>query len=249
MTEHELLMYQVLGKISAADAPIVFKGALITKLILAEHGFTMLDRLTRDIDANWVGEPPSMDVLVAAIQQSLGDLSEQFDAVAIREYEEKKSAGISIRTKGTDKEVISMDISIKPVIGSRTYHYGEVSIRGVLANEILADKITVLSKRLVFRRAKDLIDVYALAHCVEVRTSEIFGVLERKAIVLDEYTELLTRRDDVEHAYDSLKGIEGKPDFDAVYPYLTAFVQPFAEKDETPRFWNSSTMTWDAIPH
>jgi len=27
MTEHEHLMYQVLGKISSTDAPIVFKGA------------------------------------------------------------------------------------------------------------------------------------------------------------------------------------------------------------------------------
>jgi len=247
MTEHEHLMYQVLGKISEANAPIVFKGALITKLVLAESGYKALDRLTRDIDANWVGAPPSMDTLVNTIQQSLGDMRGRFYAVAIREYEEKKSAGISIRAKGTDKEIMSMDISIKPVIGSRVYHYGEIAIKGVLADEILSDKITVLSQRLVFRRAKDLIDVYALAHCVEVRTADIFNVMKRKSAPVGEFTEFTTRRNDVEHAYNKLQGIEGKPPFDDVYRYLMEFVRPFAQKDKAPRIWNNGSRNWDAV--
>jgi len=247
MIEHEHLMYQVLGKISKSNAPIVFKGALITKLILAENGYTVLDRITRDIDANWVGAPPSMDGLVNTIQQSLGDLREQFYAVAIREYEEKKSAGISIRTKSTDKEVMSMDISIKPAIGSRLYHYGEIGIKGVLVNEILADKIAVLSGRLVFRRSKDLIDVYALTNCVKVLTTEIFEVIKNKLLELGDFSDFLTRRDDVEHAYAKLQGIEGKPPFEDIYSYLTRFIFPFAQKDRTPRIWNYRKQTWEAV--
>jgi hypothetical protein len=69
MTEHEKLMYQVLGKISESNAPIVFKGALITKLILAENGYSTSERMTRDIDANWVDAPPSMHVLVEAVNK------------------------------------------------------------------------------------------------------------------------------------------------------------------------------------
>jgi hypothetical protein len=44
MTEHESLMYQVIGAVSKLGAPIVFKGALILKLILAEGGFTAFQR-------------------------------------------------------------------------------------------------------------------------------------------------------------------------------------------------------------
>jgi len=247
MTEHERLMYQVLGKISESDAPIVFKGALITKLILAEHGFTSLDRRTVDIDANWTGSPPSMNELVGTVQKSLGELSDKFYAVAIREYEERKSAGISIRTAGTDEEIMSMDISMKPVIGSRVYHYGEIGIKGVLANEILTDKISVLSKQLIFRRAKDIIDVYALAHCVEVKTADIFKVVASKNLNLGEFAELINRRGDVEHAYNKLQGVEGKPAFADVYPYLIKFVCPFAQKDNTPRVWNSGSQVWDEL--
>ena len=247
MTEHEHLMYQVLGKISETDAPIVFKGALISKLILAEHGFTQLERSTTDIDANWVDTPPSMSYLVNTIQQSLGNMRDQLYAVAIRDYEEKKSAGISIRTKNMDKEIMSMDISIKPVIGIKVYYYGEIGIKGVFVNEILADKITILSKKLVFRRAKDLLDVYALTHCISVITTEIFEIMQSKRLELGEFTEFLTRQNDVEHAYKKLKGVENKPLFDDIYQYLTEFIYPFTQKDKMPRIWNKDNRNWDDI--
>ncbi|MCL2434498.1 MAG: hypothetical protein FWD16_08300, partial [Clostridia bacterium] len=85
MTDHERLMYQILGRISESDAPIVFKGALITKLILSQNGYTALDRATRDIDANWIDAPPSMDYLTGVVQRALGDMQEKFYAAASRE--------------------------------------------------------------------------------------------------------------------------------------------------------------------
>ena len=118
MNQLEKLMYQVMECISKTDAPIVFKGALITKLVLEENGYSDLKRQTRDIDANWIDSPPSMNTLVETINTSLGDLRNQFYAIAFRAYSDKKSAGISILQNDTDREIISMDISIKPVIGS-----------------------------------------------------------------------------------------------------------------------------------
>lgn len=47
MTEREKFLYSILGNISNTDAPIVFKGALITKLILAEHGYKDINRMTK----------------------------------------------------------------------------------------------------------------------------------------------------------------------------------------------------------
>ena len=64
MTITESKMYEILAVISNTEAPIIFKGALITKLILKEQGFDQIERMTRDIDANWVGEKPAMDELV-----------------------------------------------------------------------------------------------------------------------------------------------------------------------------------------
>jgi len=146
MTEKEKFMYRVMSRISESDAPIVFKGAMVTKLILAESGFTNLERQTKDIDANWVGAPPPMGALVETVNLALEGLEIQCYASAYRDYAEKTSAGISVRLRDTDEEVIIMGISMRPVAGSRVYHYGEIRVRGVLANEILADKLTVMSK-------------------------------------------------------------------------------------------------------
>jgi len=78
-----------------------------------------------------------------------------------------------------------------------------------------------------------------------VLTAEIFEVIANKHLELGEFTELFTRRSDVEHAYDKLQGIEGKPPFDDVYPYLKEFVIPFVQKDRTPRIWNTNNRDWD----
>ena len=169
MMEKEKLMYDILSRISNMDAPIVFKGALITKLVLKEQGYDDVERATKDIDANWVGEPPTMQRLSETIQKALGDLNERFFVEISREYGEGCSAGLSIKDKITGDKIISMDIDVKPIFDERIYYYGQAKIKGVLADEIIADKICSVSSDAVFKhRAKDLIDLYALAHCVEV---------------------------------------------------------------------------------
>ena len=245
MTELERKMYQITGAISATNAPVIFKGALITKLILAESGFTTLIRQTRDIDANWIGSPPTMDDLVDMVNRSLGPLEGGLLAVAKREYGEKRTAGLSIIETATNATVITMDIGIRAVTGSKLYYYGDIEIRGVLPIEIIADKIFIISGGHIFRRAKDLVDVYALAHCVHLSTSELYDVLASKGRTIGSFIEFHSRQHDLEHAYGRLMGVEGKPTFDEVYSYLDKFIAPFAAKDKTPKTWDIDNATWD----
>ena len=56
MTDKERFMYQIMGEISKANAPIVFKGALVTKLILAENGYTAVEYVHRKHMKNPHGE-------------------------------------------------------------------------------------------------------------------------------------------------------------------------------------------------
>jgi hypothetical protein len=243
-------MYKLLGALSATDAPLVFKGALITKLALAEKGFTEFERQTKDIDANWIGSPPTMEQLVNKISSALSsqDGYSSLEAVATRAYAEKKSAGIAIVNKDSDKELLTIDISIKPVIDSRVYYLGEIGIRGVLPTEILTDKLHVLSTKYVFRRAKDLADTYALAHCTRVTTAELYDILAKKGRAFGEFTEFTTRRDEIEHAYEKLRGVENKPRFEEVYAYLEKFVRPLAEKSDLPIAWRPESSSWVLEP-
>ena len=247
-TAHERLMYEIMGCISALNTSIVFKGALITKLVLDENRFDDLERKTVDIDANWVGEPPEADYLVEIIDKALVNAPGNLYAELTRDYEDKKSAGIAITDRATNEVVIKMDISINKFQESKVYTYGELTIKGVLPTEILADKISVLSSEKIFRRAKDLVDVYALAHCVKVRTSEIFTSHKRNGRTLGAFTEFRTRKDDLHHAYKKLRGIESKPQFEDLYQYVSNFVQPFELDYEVDKVWNPKGASWNDYP-
>jgi hypothetical protein len=141
MNEREKTLYKILAAISDTDAPLIFKGALITRLILEENGYRSADRPTNDIDANWIGNPPTMDVLVSVINKSLESLGNTLHAEARRAYSDTTSAGIKIINRKTGEQFVTMDIEVKPIIGSKIYYHGEMSIRGALATAVLSDKI------------------------------------------------------------------------------------------------------------
>lgn len=190
-----------------------------------------------------------MSVLVDTINCSLGDLQTQYAVEIIREYGIKKSAGIGITDIESGDRIISMDIDIKPLIGSKIYYLGETSIKGVLSNEILADKICTISSDAVYNhRAKDIIDVYSLSHCTSINIKEIYDVCQRANRKIQSFDAFFKRKPDVEHAYNKLKGIEGRPAFSDVYTYLSGFIKPFAEKNFSDKIWNFKEAMWEENP-
>ncbi|MCL1999740.1 MAG: nucleotidyl transferase AbiEii/AbiGii toxin family protein [Turicibacter sp.] len=248
MTSEEKLMCEIIAKISENNAPIVFKGALITKLILVEHGFDELQRITTDIDSNWVGDPPTMEFLESTLNDSLGSLRRDYAIVATRTYAEKKSAGFNVVNNVTGAVICKLDMSVMPVVGNKIYHFADFLIKGVLPNEILADKITVMSSDYIFRRMKDMIDVYALSNCISVKSNDIFDVVRKKRRIMQEFHGFYTRKQDLEVAYNKLKRITGKPNFSDIYGYIEKFIKPFAEKTKQNLTWNAKIKTWSAEP-
>jgi hypothetical protein len=138
-----------------------------------------------------------------------------------------------------------MDIDINKVTGYRYYNYEISKIRGVLPTEIFADKIAAISGDKVFRRAKDIVDVYALSSCVSVSTDEIYNTSAQTGNEIKAFDGFLNRKDDLGHAYDKLRGVEGKPPFETVYSRLKTFLAPFIEHDRTARVWRADMARWE----
>jgi hypothetical protein len=248
MTDEEKLMYKLIGKFSDSNVPLVFKGALITKLILVENGYSEVTRTTNDIDGHWTGTPlPTMDELVEMVNQTLREVRDDLYAVAFRKYAQDRAAGIDIIDKNTNRPYISIDINITPVGKSRIYKYNDIDFKGVLPNEILADKIFVLSGHKLFRRSKDIVDAYTLSHCLQIQTVEIFDICKRKNNIMDTFSAFYTQKANIEHAYNKLVGIKNKPSFDEVYSHLTEFIRPFAEKDGINSIWDNVNKAWNMV--
>jgi hypothetical protein len=95
LTDSEKLMYSVMGAIADGSVPLVYKGAMVTKLILREHNVDDFSRETQDVDASWAGAaPPPMEQLTAMLNRALSRLG--LIALVKREYGEKMSAGFKI---------------------------------------------------------------------------------------------------------------------------------------------------------
>lgn len=247
LTDNEKLMYQIIGSICETGAPIIFEGALVTKLILAENQFTDISRKTVDIDASWVGSPPTMHHLVGVVNQSLPSISKNLYAEVKREYGNGVSAGLRIVDRDLDETITTMDIDIKSTKESKVYYYGELTIKGALPTEILADKISAISQKTIFRRTKDLIDIYALAHCVEVRSAEIYESHKRNGRILGSFSEFQTRVEELKHSYNKLQGIDNKPIFESTHQYVSKFIHPFSINCITDIIWNPRESDWKEL--
>lgn len=246
LTDQEKRMYDVMGAIANSDVPVIFKGALITKLILQENQFDDFVRETRDIDASWAGaEPPPMEKLTVMLNSALDSLG--LNAVAVREHGEKMSASYDILEAESGELAMTIDIDMRTVGDSRTYQYGNVTFQGVTPDNVVADKISVISSDRVFRRSKDLIDVYALSHCVTVKTADIRRIWQRENRAIGTFDAFSNRQDELRHSYEKLQRVDAKPEFDKIYGHLKKFLQPFAEKDPAPKTWNSGRLEWEDV--
>jgi hypothetical protein len=243
LTEQEKLMYDVMGAIANGNVPVVYKGAMITKLILQESRFDDFVRETRDIDASWAGsKPPSTEQLTAMLNHALSGL--KLNAVATREHGENMSACYDISDTASDELCMTIDIDMRAPADIRTYRYGNTTFRGVTPDNVIADKISVVSSDKVFRRAKDLIDLYALSHCVTVKTADIRAIWERENRVVGTFDAFGNRRSDLRHAYGKLRRVDAKPDFDEIYGYLTGFLTPFADAKNAALVWDNISGGW-----
>lgn len=245
MTDRERIMYAVIGELSSSNIPLVFKGGLITKLILQENDYFTIERYTKDIDANWIETPPDMNELALSIQASVDKISSEYKVKAVREYGVNRSAGIAIVSKATDRTVFTMDIDMKPFLGSKLYGVDNILIKGVLANEIIADKLFIVSGDNIYKhRAKDIIDLFSLSHCCEINTIEIISLLNQTSRTINSFDGFLNHKSELAHAYNKLKGIDGKPPFDEIYHYLNIFIKPFMENNLANLIWNPEKTVW-----
>ena len=245
MTKQEEIMYEIISAMTNTDLPIVFKGGLVLKLLLKENGFEEIERMTKDIDASWIGTAPTMAVIAGEINQCLEKIHPTLVAIPSREYGERRSGGIRIVEKETEDEITSMDIDIKPALGDKEYSVGDIKVRGIISDEILADKISVLSGDYIFRRVKDMVDVYALAHCITIKVNDIFSAFQKTGRVCGKFQKFLNQKEDLEHAYNKLNIVKGKPSFEEIYSYLLLFLEPFYnDNPKSNSIWDNDKKEW-----
>ena len=82
---------------------------------------------------------------------------------------------------------------------------------------MLADKLSALSGSHVFRRAKDLLDVYLIIKDNDINIEKIKEILKYDSRELGNFETLISNKEIMKDSYEKLLGITNKPLFEEVW--------------------------------
>lgn len=221
LTEKEKIMYSIMNALS--KLPIVFKGSMVTSIILNKNGFDSFRRETIDIDANWMGTAENMDKLSKHLNTALSNIG--ISAEPYRDYGPGRSAGFNFYQNGELVTKMDMDIGRK-IAERQSFSIFEYSFFGVTPDQIITDKLCAISTDKVFRRMKDVVDLYALSSCCRVKINDIYKIKDQTEKKMEDFSAFLSREKDLEHAYEKMGRMNIKPPFEDVYGMVRELVIP-----------------------
>ncbi|MBR6039699.1 MAG: nucleotidyl transferase AbiEii/AbiGii toxin family protein [Clostridia bacterium] len=237
MNSKEKLMYEVMKAIYEQSMPICFKGSMVLKACLLEAGYVEEVRHTVDIDANWNSDtPPSADTMVSALQTAIEQAGINAKVRIYRMYGEGRSAGFTFTDQETDEELFLMDMDVnRPIPDTQIYEIEGLRFRGVSPTQMIADKVSAISTEKVFRRIKDVVDLYYLSKVFSFDKADVLRTLKANGRELDHFQGFLQQPEELRHAYEKFRlgGDVYKPPFDEVYAAVKAFLKDVLPKEKS----------------
>jgi len=208
---------------------------MVLRSFLYENNYPGIIRPTKDIDANWVSDfPPTNEQIITSIQDALNDNDIKLSVSLYRAYGTGRSAGLKFLNPDGEA-IFTMDMDInRPVAGVKVYTIDNFSFKGMIPEQMLADKITAISDDRVFRRIKDVIDLYYFSRCFEFdydRVSEIIKISEK---TVSDFNGFITRKEELRHAYEKFRidAESDRPGFDEMYGAVKGYIREVLPKQD-----------------
>lgn len=236
LTTEEKLMYDVMDSINNSGIPINFKGSMVLKACLLEAGYNEPIRHTVDIDANWHSDiPPTTEQIKDSFQKAIDKSNLNLKVESFRDYGENRSAGFNLIDNSTGEIIFKMDVDVnRPVPPTKLYEINGVQFRGVSPLQMIADKVSVVSSDKVFRRIKDVIDLYYFSKAFNFNVEDISQTLKNSGREIGEFDGFLSRTDDLKHSYEKFRfaGDIDKPPFEEIYSDVQTFIKDILPQDK-----------------
>jgi hypothetical protein len=236
LTAEEKLMYAVMKAIYDSGIPVNFKGSMVLKACLMEAGYADETRHTVDIDANWYSAtPPTGPQMVESLEKAIQKSGLDLEVGLYWMYGEGRSAGFELIDKDTDEVLFTMDMDVnRPVPPTRIYEVDGVRFCGVSPSQMIADNLSAISTDKVFRRIKDVVDLYYISKVFPFDKDEITRTLENSGRKLDTFSGFLHRQDELKHSYEKFRftGDVTKPPFEEIYRTVRAYVKEVLPREK-----------------
>ena len=234
-TAEERLMYEVMKAIYESGIPINFKGSMVLKACLIESGYSEETRHTVDIDANWYSDTPPTDEQIAeSIKNALVNGGIDLNVSIYRTHGNGRSAGFELADKSTGELLFTMDIDVnRPPTPTKIYEIEGLRFCGVAPIQMIADKVSAISTDKVFRRIKDVVDLYYISKVFDFNKNDVLQTINHGERSLDTFDGFLHRTNDLKHSYDKFRFTGGvnKPEFEEVYESVKSFIKDILPKE------------------
>lgn len=251
-SDEEKMMYAVMRAIYDSGIPISFKGSMVLKACLLEAGYFAETRHTVDIDGNWNSDtPPSAEQMVSSLQSALKNSGINLNVRLYRMYGEHRSAGFELTEKTTGEILFSMDLDVnRPVPPTKVYEVAGLRFRGVSPTQMIADKIAAISTDQVFRRVKDVVDLYYISKAFDFDKGDVIQTLINSGRALDTFHAFLHRAEDLRHAYEKFRftGAANKPPFDEVYRTVITYIGAILPENSLEILKSNTSLECDNKP-
>lgn len=152
-----------------------------------------------------------------------------------RMYEKEKSAGFEIFDQETNELLFTMNIDVNKIAcKTKIYSIENIGFCYVTPIQIITDKILVLSLDKIFRRIKDLVDLYYISKVFTFDKSGIWETLKNNDRELNDFDAFLNRKEELLHAYDKFiyRGDEDKIHFNEIYSNVKTYIESLLSKEK-----------------
>lgn len=170
------------------------------------------------------------DSLQRALEKSGIDL-----VVSIyRMYGEGRSAGFELAERTTGEILFTMDIDVnRPVSSTKIYEVEGIRFCGASLSQMIIDKLLAISTDKVFRRVKDVVDLYYISKAFDFNKADVMQTLKNSGRTLDTFHGFLYRAEDLRHSYEKFRfaGVVNKPPFDEIYRAVKLYIKDMLPKD------------------
>ncbi len=235
ITAEEKLMYDVMKAIYDSGIPVNFKGSMVLKACLMEAGYEEETRHTVDIDANWYTKtPPTAEQMVGSLQKAISKSGIDLKVSIYRMYGEGRSAGFELTDSESGEVLFTMDVDVnRPVPQTKIYEIAGVRFCGAAPIQMISDKVSAISTDKVFRRIKDVVDLYYISHVVPFDLSAVLETLENSGRNLESFNGFLRRPEELRHSYEKFRftGDISKPPFEDVYRTVKTYIKDVLPKE------------------
>lgn len=222
---------KILQYMSKLTSTGLFKGRGGFIVVALTYNKTDMLRLSNDIDCTYMRDFISDE----KVKEDIKNIFPNSSVIITRPSSKDGTLQIEI-------DDIPVDIEINKIVEmSNIYSIEDLQINGCSIYDILADKLSVITSKKVFRRSKDLVDVFNLISIYDISKKELDKAFANNNRVIGSI-EFLNDEKELRHAYDklNLRSDSDKEDYDRVIDTILKFLN----FDKNKLYWKADLSCW-----